>query len=88
MSATPVPAVDTFLEALGKETREHGHSYYLFECEHWIPACIGIARRVGFDEYIKNWSIKNFGAHCRCVYEEEAPAVYIAEECPLCRANP
>lgn len=84
---TPVPTVDTFKKALETDGREHGHIYCLFECEHWVPACVGVAKRVGFDEYIKNWSIPDFGAHCRCVYEDEAPAFYICEECPLCRAK-
>jgi len=85
--APQLSAVDTFREALEKETRERGHIYALFECEHWLPVCVGIARRVGFDEYIKNWGIPDYGAHCRCIYEDADPPLYIAEECPMCKTR-
>jgi hypothetical protein len=82
----PVPVVDTFREVLEKDTREHsGHIYAIFECEHWIPVCMGIARRLGFEEYLRDWSKPN-GAHCRCGFEDEDQdyAVYVREECPRC----
>ena len=80
-----VPSVETLRELLEKETRERGHVYAMFGCEHWLPICVGIAKRVGFEEYIAHWADPDYGAHCRCVLEDEAPAIYVQEDCPRCQ---
>ena len=84
-----LPDVATFREALEKDPREHGHIYAMFECEHWIPICVGIAKRVGFDEYISHWADPEYGAHCRCGglagEENDDMPVYVSEECPRCK---